>query len=111
MWKDAIENHKILMRERPGYQDWSQNIIDATTGLTDFNDWTIFYSYLTQSPRFFDPNKEDVVTLRDLDALPEVPAYPNGLTTEIFHNGTEQTIHVIPTNTNTHDPDDEKVQA
>ena len=106
MWREAIKNHKILIKERPGYQDWSQNIIDATTGLSDFKDWTIFYSYLTQAPRFFDPDKE-IVTLRDLDKIPEIPEYPAELTTETFHNGTEKIIYVTRAGD---DVDDEKVQ-
>ena len=58
-WRLAIKRHKYLMKERVDPSFWSDNIIDATQclGNDPSQDWKVFYSYLTQSPIFFDPEK------------------------------------------------------
>lgn len=108
MWQEAINNHKILIKERPGYQDWSTNIIDATRCLQNFDDWKKFYSYLTQAPKYFNSNSQHQ-TLQDLDVIPDIPPYPTELTTEIFCNGNEEIIYVNAVQPEQYDVDDEKI--
>ena len=114
LWKKAIENHKKLMKARPDPSFWSDNIIDATQclGNDPSQDWKVFYSYLTQSPIFFDPEKaKNAISLGDLDVIPPIPDYDEGTTFECFKNGNEYTIIVKPKRDDQKDEesDDEKI--
>lgn len=109
MWKTAIDNHKKLVKARPDPSFWSSNIIDATNCLTDSKDWKIFYSYLTQGPRFF--NIENPVigpTIGDIQ-IPDIPDYLPNQSVEVFQNGSDQIIYVKTIQSET-DSDDEKVE-
>ena len=99
LWEKAIENHKKLMKARPDPSYWSSNIIDATVclGKEDSEDWKVFYSYLIQSPLYFDSEKaKKCITLGDLDEIPAIPDYEEGTTFQCFKNGNEYTIIVQP---------------
>ena len=106
-WKKAIENHKILMKERtdPGF--WADNIIESTYDLKTEKDWKIFYLYLTQSPKFFNKdNPVDTQTVGELDHIPVIPPYQDNQTVECIQNGNVQYIMV---NTIPENLDDEKL--
>ena len=109
-WKQAIENHKKLMDARPDPSYWSDNIVDATVclGKESSQDWKVFYSYLTQSPIFFDAEKaKTAITIGDLESIPKIPDYEEGTTFECHKNGHEYTIIVKPKPEE--ESDDEKV--
>ena len=111
MWQTAIDNHKKLIKARPDPSYWSDNIIDATKclGNEESEDWKIFYSYLCESPIFFDPEKaRNAISIGDLDVMPAIPDYPEGTTFECHQNGNEYTIIVKPIRQD--EDDDEKVQ-
>ena len=111
LWKKAIENHKKLVDARPDPSFWADNIIEATRCLGDqaSDDWKVFYSYLCESPVFFNPEKAKTVeSLGDLKELPSIPDYPEGTTFECHKNGTEYIIIVKPKRTD-EEPDDEKL--
>ena len=106
-WKKAIQNHKILMNERPDIGYWSDNIIDSCCDVKEEDDWKKFYLYLTQSPTFFDKENPVIVqTLGQLDEVPVIPAYQDNQTVEYIQNGDVQYIMV---DTKTENSDDEKI--
>ena len=110
LWKNAIENHKKLMKARPDPSYWSSNIVDATVclGKESSQDWKVFYSYLTQSPLYFDSEKaKKCISIGDLDVIPKIPDYEEGTTFQCFKNGNEYTIIVQPKK-NHDESDDEK---
>ena len=112
LWEKAIENHKKLVTARPDPSFWADNIIEATRclGNTASTDWKVFYSYLCESPIFFDAEKAKTVqSIGDLDVIPPIPDYPEGTTFECYQNGTEYTIIVQPKRESDDDSDDEKL--
>lgn len=112
LWEKAIENHKKLVTARPDPSFWSDNIIEATECLGDkaSSDWKVFYSYLCESPVFFNPEKAKTVqSLGDMDVMPPIPDYPEGTTFECHKNGTEYTIIVQPKREVEEESDDEKL--
>ena len=97
MTSQAIEKHKKLLKSRPDISFWGDNIFDASTDLNDPNDWKYFYSYLTQSPTFFDidkPKPGKTVGELNLKEAPKIPPYAANQRLEIHNNGNEQFILV-----------------
>ena len=113
LWEKAIQNHKKLLKARPDPSYWSDNIIDATRclGKESSDDWKVFYSYLTQSPIFFDAGKaKGAACIGDIEVMPKIPDYPAGTTFECHKNGNEYTIIVKPEQEESEDEkDDEKI--
>ena len=85
--KAAINKTERLFKKRDRAEDWGRNIIEASQGITSLNDWTLFYSFLT-NPNHFDPTQK-TETL-DVNAVIEGP--PAGMKVEIFKNGTDVDI-------------------
>ena len=95
MWRTAIENHKTLLKSRPDPSYWSDNIIDASSILKEPKDWAIFYSYLTNGPRFFNIQSPVVgPTLGEMETIPSIPPYGLDQTVRVFKNGNIETICV-----------------
>ena len=111
MWRTAIKNHKILIKERNDASFWSDNIIDSTACLVEEDDWKKFYLYLCQSPQFFNhDNPQLVETLGEMENLPEVPAYGANQRVEIVENGPIDRIITVITVESETESDDEKLE-
>ena len=95
MWRKAIENHKILMKERTDASYWSDNIVDATECLENDEDWKKFYMYLCNSPTFFNIDNPRVgLTLGELKQEPQVPPYASNQIVEVVKNGSDVHMEV-----------------
>ena len=107
MWKEAIEKLKRMFRENRRPEDWADNLMKASSQLKDPEDWKKFYSYIT-NPKEFDPNKY-VKTLGDLEKIPTIPPYEDGMEVKTWTNGPMETkIHVRNTKYYNTTEDDEK---
>ena len=52
--KTALALTRKLFRERDHADDWGRNIIEGSAGIESMEDWTKYYSFLT-NPEAFDP--------------------------------------------------------
>jgi len=82
--KAAINKTERLFKKRDRAEDWGRNIIEASRGITSMNDWTLFYSYLT-NPDHFDP--EQKIETLNVNAVIEGP--PDGMEVLTYKNGTD----------------------
>ena len=80
----AIERTKQLFKARDHSQDWGRNILEGSKGLTTQEDWTLYYSYLT-NPQQFDPN----AVLETVDPNYVIEAPPDELEVVTHKNGTD----------------------
>jgi hypothetical protein len=89
--RTAIENIQRLFKERDSPEWWSQNIIDASKGITKKENWTKFYAYM-YNPETFDPN----LTCETLEDCKEADLSYDGLNLEEvrYENGNETFVHV-----------------
>ena len=86
----AIKRVDELFNDRDGADWWADNIIEASRHLTDPNDHTLFYSYLS-NPSQFDPNaKLEVID----DKMVIDFQYPPNIKEFVYKNGVETIIHV-----------------
>jgi len=86
----AIKKVDKLFNDRDGAEWWAENIIEASRHLTDSNDWTLFYSYLS-NPSQFDPNAK----LEVIDDKMEIEfEYPPNMKEFFYKNGVDTIIHV-----------------
>lgn len=83
----AIKKTERLFKERDSAEDWGRNIIEASREINSMNDWTLFYSYLT-NPDHFDPAQK----LETLDVNAEIEGPPAGMKIETYKNGTDVDI-------------------
>ena len=84
----AIGRTKALFLERTRSEDWSQNVVEGSAGIRTLQDWTKYYSFLS-NPEEFDP-EVDLPTING-DEVIEGP--PPGLEVVEYRNGTDFTIH------------------
>ena len=80
----AIKNTERLFKKRDRAEDWGRNIIEASREINSMNDWTLFYSYLT-NPENFDPTQK----IETLDVNTKIEGPPAGMKVETFKNGTD----------------------
>ena len=83
----AIKKTERLFKERDRAEDWGRNIIEASREINSMNDWTLFYSYLT-NPSHFDPTQK----IKTLDVNAEIEGPPAGMKVETYKNGTDVDI-------------------
>ena len=82
----AIARTQMLFKERDTSEDWSQNIIEGSAGLSTPRDWLLFYSFLN-NPGEFDPDA--VLVPAEEAVIP--PPDPQYKVVE-YQNGTDTTI-------------------
>ena len=97
----AIERTKKLFKTRDHSEDWGRNIIDGSKGIHTQEDWTLYYSYLT-NPHRFDPTKK----LETVDPNYKIEGLPEGLEEVRHKNGTD--IIIEYKRVRSLDEDDEK---
>ena len=83
----AIEKTERLFKTRDLAEDWGRNIIEASRGITSMDDWTLFYSYLT-NPNNFDPEQK----IDALDVNTKIEGPPAGMKVVTYINGTDVDI-------------------
>ena len=92
----AIAKYETLCLERTDPSQWSENIIDATTGILENIAWTNFYTYLSDDTHEYSSRKTRTLG----DALAEGPIkrpeMPVKLKTTCVKNGSLTYIRVTP---------------
>jgi hypothetical protein len=83
----AIKKTEVLFKTRDRAEDWGRNIIEASREINSMDDWTLFYSYLT-NPNNFDPTQK----IETLDVNAEIEGPPDGMKIETYKNGTDVDI-------------------
>ena len=80
----AIKNTERLFKTRDRAEDWGRNIIEASRGIKSMDDWTLFYSFLT-NPDNFDPAQK----IEALDVNTKIEGPPAGMKVVTYRNGTD----------------------
>lgn len=95
-YNTACITYDKLCLERTDPSQWSENIVDATVGITDNNAWTNFYCFLANEGHKYNPNK--IRTLGDvLDEGPIEPIESNiRFKTKCVQNGNITHMRVTP---------------
>ena len=95
-YHQAIAKYETLCLERTDPSQWSDNIIDATTGIQENIAWTNFYTYLSDERHEFSARKTRTLG----DALADGPIKrlksPVKLKTTYVKNGSVTHIRVTP---------------
>ena len=86
----AILKTKALFKERDRAEDWSQNILEGSEGLSSRDDWTRYYTFLAD-PEGFDPDTPVGETINPAETIDPLPSTLKSFETQ---NGTETIIHV-----------------
>ena len=86
----AIAKTKALFKERNRAEDWSQNIVEGSEGLSSRDDWTRYYNFLAD-PEGFDPEAPVGQTINPAETIEPLPSTLKSFETQ---NGTETIIHV-----------------
>ena len=93
---EACSKYNKLCKERRDPSQWSDNIIDATTGITENVTWTNFYSFLSNEEHAYSESKTRTLG----DVLNEGPITPIEseikLKTTRVQNGNVTYIRVTP---------------
>ena len=98
----AIARTRKFFETRSHSNDWGRNIVEGSFGITSQEDWTAYYSYLT-NPDGFDPEAK----LETLDPHENIKPLPEGLCFIKHKNGNDYEINIK----NTMGEDDEKVES
>ncbi len=90
--ENAVAKTKKLFAERTSSEDWSNNIIEGSQGLTEKKDWDAYIMFLAN------PNGSSktgtIVPLEVEDEKQEHPEVENGMVETRYENGTDMFVHV-----------------
>ena len=85
--KNALALTRKLFRERDHADDWGRNLIEGSAGIESMEDWTKYYSFLS-NPEGFDPE----AVLVPMGDGPPIPPHPEEFDVIETKNGTETII-------------------
>lgn len=92
----AVSKYDELCETRTDPSQWSENIIDASVGITENIAWTNFYSYMADDQHAYSERKTRTLD----DALKDGPILPANSTIRLkekwIQNGTVTHILVTP---------------
>jgi hypothetical protein len=101
--KEVFENTLRIFRERNAAEDWSQNLIDASSGITTDEEWNEYVRFLAYPAGRGRPVQGKSVMNNDAPCTTTVPVKET-----FYPNGTECIIHVQPER---EDEEDEKFSS
>ena len=85
--KTALALTRKLFRERDHADDWGRNIIEGSSGIETMEDWTKYYSFLS-NPEDFDPE----AVLAPMEEGTVLPPHPKEFDVIETKNGNETII-------------------
>ena len=104
----CLKKTKELCQRRRRSEDWAQNLIEGSRGLTTPAQWKHFYVWLAN------PNKYDetVTDQMEIDnSLAKIDEYPEELEVNTFQNGPYDTIIHVKNPAFYKDVEEEKIES
>lgn len=96
---------KELFQRKTQSEDWAENLITGSQGLTTQRQWKHYYVWLA-NPKNYDEERTERM---EIDTTPpKIDPYPPGMKVETFQNGPCETlVHVTNPHWNKSQQDDE----
>ena len=105
VFEKCVKKTTELFKRRNLAEEWANNLIEGSKGLTTGNQWKHFYAWLSNPDNY---NEEEVNALKTIGT--EIPSnledYPDYMKVETFQNGVETLVYV--THKDKEDEEDEK---
>ena len=80
---------KELFQRKTQSEDWAENIITGSQGLTTQRQWKHYYVWLA-NPKNYDEERTERMEIDNTP--PQIDPYPQGMKVETFQNGPCETI-------------------
>jgi len=103
----CLNKTKGLFEHRKRSEDWAENLIEGSRGLTTPAQWKHFYVWLANPTQY---NEEATEAMEIDNSLTKIDEYDDCMEVETFQNGPCETIIYVK-NTAFHTKDEEKTEV